>query len=236
MQLTRHDGCHLHVFSPLYRNASNRYLVAFNTRKPVWAHLKSLRMDGYVWYSNSLFLIQVHGKISVNSFFCLSTSSRQHTAQIRTGSPLPAAAVLFSSGFVSPLFFGQIISSALNIILSEFPFVCGFLLLHLQMPTEAPYPVICFHFLECRQYLLSFFTTVSHNGHHFPSPMSRRSTFPDLTDSNNAIYLPTEWTIVKAVIFLAEQLIPKSQRHKNVWVAHKFCSPHTSRTDVDKIM
>lgn len=104
MQLTRHDECHLHMFSSLCWNASNTYLVAFDTRRSVWAHLKSsLRMGDYVWYSNSLFLIQLHVKISVNSLFvCIQAADRTQPNLELDAIFLPPT-FLVSFGFFNPL-------------------------------------------------------------------------------------------------------------------------------------
>lgn len=73
--------------------------------------------------------------------------------------------------------------------------------------------------------------TVTHNGHHLPSLMSRRSALswpcrfiPQRCHSNNAVYVPAKWTISRAVIYYAEQLLLKSKSNKNVWGDCKFYS------------
>lgn len=75
-------------------------------------------------------------------------------------------------------------------------------------------------------------TAVTHDGHHLPSLMSRRPAFCDLAHSSlrdyiqttRAIYLPTKWIVLRAVICYVEHLLLKSESNENVWVAHKVCS------------
>lgn len=104
MQLTRHDECHLLVFPSLYRNASNMHLVAFDTRRSIWAHLKSsLRIDEYVWSSNSLFLIQLHVNISVNSLFVWIQAADSIQPKLELDPTFLLPAFMFSPGFFNPL-------------------------------------------------------------------------------------------------------------------------------------
>lgn len=120
-------------------------------------------MGGYVWDSNSLFLIQVHGKISVNSHFVWIQAADSTQPKLELDPVFLLPTFLFSPGFSILCLLDQIISSSLNTILSEFPFLCGFLLLHLQMPVADLYPGIYIRSLECKQCLLSFFTTNSYS-------------------------------------------------------------------------
>lgn len=99
MQLTRHDGCHLHDFTSIQQCL---YLVAFDTRRSIWAHLRSLRIGEYVWCSSSFFLI-LHRRISVGSLFVWiqAADSTQPRLELDPIFLLPTS--LFSSGFFNPL-------------------------------------------------------------------------------------------------------------------------------------
>lgn len=69
----------------------------------------------------------------------------------------------------------------------------------------------------------------------FPLWCPEDQPFPDLAGSSTKVVIQItqftcqQWTILRAVIYSAEQLLPKSESDKNVWVPHKFCSslpPH----------